>query len=141
MDATEKANLIVREQMYANDPFSKWLGIEIIEVSPGYCKLQMTIGPDMLNGFNLAHGGISFSLADSALAFASNGHGIQSLSIQTDIRHLKPLKLGDLVVAEAFEESVSRQFGHYRVELKSNGNLVGLFKGLVYRTSQEWNLD
>mgnify|MGYP000518893748 CR=1 FL=1 len=88
-------------KMYDNDPFSKWLGIELDAISEGSCQLSMTIRQDMLNGFGIAHGGITYSLADSALAFAANTHGRQSVSIDTSINHTEALKEGDTI--EAFE--------------------------------------
>ena len=71
------ANIIV-DKMLSGDAFSKWLGIEILDISNGYCKLKMKVRKEMTNGFNIAHGGITYSLADSALAFAANSDGIQS---------------------------------------------------------------
>ena len=79
-----KATQVIN-QMYENDAFSQWLGIERIEEGLGYCQLKMTIRSEMLNGFGIAHGGISFSLADSALAFACNSHGRRAVSIETSI--------------------------------------------------------
>ena len=80
--------------MYDQDAFSQWLGIEIIEVSEGNCQLKMTVKKEMLNGFKIAHGGIAYSLADSALAFAANTHGNKSLSLETSISHLEIVKKG-----------------------------------------------
>ena len=74
MNQSEK----IVDKMYQNDAFSQWLGIEVVEVKDGYCKLNMTVRKEMLNGFQIAHGGIAYSLADSALAFASNSHGRKS---------------------------------------------------------------
>ena len=79
----------VVDKMLSGDAFSKWLGIEILEISSGYCKLKMKVRKEMTNGFNIAHGGITYSLADSALAFAANSYGTQSLSIETSINHAK----------------------------------------------------
>ena len=91
MDPKKLATKVV-DQMYNNDPFSQWLGIERVEDGEGTSILKMTVRREMLNGFAIAHGGITYSLADSALAFASNSHGIQSVSIETGISHIKPLK-------------------------------------------------
>ena len=71
----DKAEQIV-SKMIENDAFSQWLGIEVINVSEGTCKLKMTIRDEMTNGFKIAHGGISYALADSALAFAANSYGL-----------------------------------------------------------------
>jgi len=125
-------------KMYDNDPFSNWLGIEVDAVSEGSCQLSMTIRPEMLNGFGIAHGGITYSLADSALAFAANTHGRQSVSIDTSINHTETLKEGDQIIATAIEESLKNRFGFYRIEIKKGDVLVALFKGTVYRTNKDW---
>ena len=96
------ANIIV-DKMLSGDAFSKWLGIEILEISNGYCKLKMQVRKEMTNGFNIAHGGITYSLADSALAFAANSYGLQSLSIKTSINHKKKVMNGDTLIAETKE--------------------------------------
>ncbi|NQY29105.1 MAG: hotdog fold thioesterase [Flavobacteriaceae bacterium] len=125
-------------KMYDNDPFSKWLGIEVDAISEGSCQLSMTIRKEMLNGFGIAHGGITYSLADSALAFAANTHGRQSVSIDTSINHTETLKEGDRIVAIAIEESLKNRFGFYKIEIKREDTIVALFKGTVYRTNKEW---
>ncbi|MFD0963571.1 PaaI family thioesterase [Pseudofulvibacter geojedonensis] len=125
-------------KMYDNDPFSKWLGIEIEQISEGTCSLSMTIKKDMLNGFGIAHGGVTYSLADSALAFAANTHGKQSVSIDTSINHTEALKEGDKIVAVAKEESLKNKFGFYKIEIKRDDTIVALFKGTVYRTNKDW---
>jgi acyl-CoA thioesterase len=128
------------DMMMTNDYFSQWLGIEVLEVTQGYCKLQMVVRKDMLNGFGIAHGGITYSLADSALAFASNSHGVKAVSIETSISHTESLNEHDLMIAEAFEEKCSNKIGIYTVKVTrlSDEKLVALFKGTVYRTSQNW---
>ncbi|HBI00565.1 MAG TPA: thioesterase, partial [Flavobacterium sp.] len=97
-----KPNEIVNK-MFQNDAFSQWLGIAVEEVSEGKCILSMTIRKEMTNGFGIAHGGITYSLADSALAFAANSHGRQSVSIDTSINHIEALKEGDKIIAIATE--------------------------------------
>jgi acyl-CoA thioesterase len=125
-------------KMYDNDPFSSWLGITIEHVAEGSCKLSMTIRQEMLNGFGIAHGGITYSLADSALAFAANTHGRQSVSIDTSINHTESLKEGDKITAIAIEESLKNRFGFYKIEIKKDDTIVALFKGTVYRTNKDW---
>jgi acyl-CoA thioesterase len=132
------ARHIVFNKMLAHDAFSQWLGIEVLEVEPGRVSLTMTVREDMLNGFGIAHGGITYSLADSALAFASNGHGYQCVSVQTDIRHLKPVSAGDVLHALATEDHLGKTMGHYRVEIRRGEDLVALFQGMVYRTGKPW---
>lgn len=134
----KKASQIV-QQMMENDAFSQWLGIEVLETGPGYCRLQMTVRPEMTNGFGIAHGGIAYSLADSALAFASNGHGQQALSIDTSIAHTSPVKAGQTLSATATEKSCTRRTGLYDVEITDpQGHTVAHFRGTVYRTAKEW---
>lgn len=126
-------------RMYDNDPFSRWLGIERVEESPGHCILRMQVREEMTNGFGVAHGGIAYSLADSALAFASNAHGRHALSIETSISHLKPVYAGDVLVAVAREKQLGRRLARYEVEVAlADGSPVALFKGTVYRKDAEW---
>ena len=140
MTAEEKAYKVV-SKMYDNDPFSQWLGIERLEVGPGHCRLRMKIRREMLNGFAIVHGGITFSLADSAFAFASNSRGRHAVSIDTSISHMVSLKNGDIITATAIEEQLGHRIGHYRVEVRTEaGEMVALFRGIVYRKSQEWEV-
>ena len=125
--------------MYDNDAFSQWLGIEVVEVKDGYCELKMTVRKEMLNGFQIAHGGIAYSLADSALAFASNSHGRKSLSVETSISHTVSVKEGDVLTANTEELSLSDKIGVYHITITNQDNQeVAYFKGTVYRTSKEW---
>lgn len=129
----------VVDQMMAGDAFSQWLGIERLEEGAGHCSLRMMVREEMLNGFHIAHGGISYALADSALAFASNGHGQKAVSVETSISHLRPVKAGDTLTAIATEDHCSRKIGVYRVEvMNQSGQMVALFKGTVYRTGEDW---
>ncbi len=129
----------VVSKMYEADWFSQWLGIECVKVEQGYCVLRMAIRKEMLNGFGIAHGGITYSLADSALAFASNSHGRMSISIETSISHTVSLKEGDIITAIAEEMNLSNKIGIYQVTIKNQKEeTVALFKGTVYRTSKNW---
>jgi acyl-CoA thioesterase len=139
-DSKSRITAIV-DAMMSKDYFSQWLGIERLEEKEGFCKLRMTVRPEMCNGFEIAHGGISYSLADSALAFASNSHGRQAVSIETSISHLKPLKAGDIIIATAEEKSRSSKIAIYDVRVeKETGELAALFKGTVFRKETEWNV-
>lgn len=127
--------------MFDNDPFSQWLGIERVEDGPGHSVLRMTVRREMCNGFGLAHGGITFSLADSALAFASNSHGRKSVSIETSISHTVAARPGDVLTATAVQEHLSNKIANYRVTVTNqNGVVVALFKGTVYRLGGEWEV-
>jgi acyl-CoA thioesterase len=125
--------------MYDNDPFSIWLGIERMLVETGKCVLRMTVRNEMLNGFSIAHGGITYSLADSCLAFASNSHGIQSVSVETSISHTKAVKEGDVLTATSEEMNLTRSIGIYHITVTNQRDeTVALFKGTVYRTGKTW---
>ena len=127
------------ELMMAEDALSNWLGIEVVSVGPGRCVASMTVREEMVNGFRIAHGGITFSLADSAFAFASNSHGRKSMSIECSINHLSQVNIGDRLTAVATESSISNKLGVYHVEVTDQEDKkVALFKGVVYRTSSIW---
>jgi len=129
----------VVDQMFTNDPFSKWMGIERLVVAPGRCVLRMNVREEMLNGFAIAHGGITYSLADSCLAFASNSHGIQAVSVETSISHTKPVKANDSLTATAVEMSCSTRIGIYHITVTNQTDtVVALFKGTVFRTGKHW---
>ena len=125
-------------KMLSQDDFSKWLGITILECEIGHCKLGMTIKKDMLNSMNKAHGGISYSLADTAFGFAANTHGKYAVSIETSINHIEALEEGDYLVAECVIEKVNTKLGFNIIEVKRGEELVALFKGVVYRTQKDW---
>ena len=126
-------------KMFDQDAFSQWLGIEIIDMYEGFCQLKMTIRKEMLNGFQIAHGGIAYSLADSALAFASNSQGRKSLSVETSISHTVSIKEGDVLTVTTKELSLSDKIGVYLITIINQSNEdVAYFKGTVYRTSKEW---
>jgi acyl-CoA thioesterase len=129
----------VVDQMFNNDPMSQWLGIERVEDGAGISVLRMTVREEMLNGFAIAHGGIAYSLADSALAFASNSHGIQAVSIETSISHVAAVKLGDVLTTRVIEQNLTKRTGLYAVEVfNQEQKVVAYFKGTVYRTGKPW---
>ncbi|MEM1322489.1 MAG: hydroxyphenylacetyl-CoA thioesterase PaaI [Bacteroidota bacterium] len=137
----DKAHQIVKQQMYENDAFSQWLGIEVVELEKGRALLKMTVREEMTNGFKIAHGGITYALADSALAFACNSHGRKTVSVETSIAHTRPVPVGTVLWAEAKEEHLGNKIANYSVKIKNQEQeLVALFKGTVYRTSQEWEI-
>jgi len=124
--------------MMARDAFSQWLGLEILAVAPNAVTVRMTVRPEMVNGFGVCHGGVTFALADSALAFASNTHGKVTVSIENGIRYPSPVAPGDVLTATAVQESASRRLAYFDVTVrKADGEAVGLFRGTVYRTQRD----
>jgi acyl-CoA thioesterase len=137
---SESSNLSTQDilaLMLQRDRFSQWLGLEIDEYAAGYCKLHYRITDAMLNGLNSVHGGILFSAADSALAFACNSHGILSVALDVSISFTKAAKSGDLLTVEAREVHLGRKIGVYDIRTTNEqGELVAFFKGTAYRTSK-----
>ena len=125
-------------KMLSQDAFSQWLGIEILECEIGRCKVGMTIRKEMLNSMNKAHGGISYSLADTAFGFTANTHGKYAVSIETSVNHIEALEEGDYLTAEATLNLQKTKLGFNIVEVKRGEELVALFKGVVYRTQKDW---
>ncbi|MFM9986620.1 MAG: hotdog fold thioesterase [Flavobacteriales bacterium] len=140
MSPEEKAKKIV-DKMYNNDPMSQWLGIQRLQDGPGISRLSMVVREEMLNGFSIVHGGITYCLADSALAFASNGHGIQAVSIETSISHVAPVSSGDTLYTVVEEKNLTNRTGLYFISVQNqNEKVVAYFKGTVFRTGKEWEI-
>lgn len=123
--------------MVERDEFTRWLGIEVMHVGPERCECRMVVRPEMVNGFGVAHGGIVFSLADSAFAFACNTHGRVTVSIENSITYPEAIRPGDLLTASASQDAASSRLSYYRVDVRNqHGATVGLFRGTAYRTSR-----
>ena len=132
----------VFDLMYARDGFSRWLGIELIAVGEGTATLRMAVRPEMLNGFAVAHGGITYSLADSAFAFACNSFGRLSVSIETSITHTQAVRAGDVLIAEARLITHSNKIGTYQATVTNqSGDIVAVFKGICYKTDKQLDTD
>lgn len=133
------ASHLIPKKMLSLDSFSQWLGIEILECEIGHCKVGMTIRKEMLNSMNKAHGGITYSLADTAFGFSANTYGKFAVSIETSINHIEALEEGDYITAESIIEETKNKLGFHIIEVKKDKKVVALFKGVVYRTSKEWS--
>lgn len=139
IDNKKVAEMIAKELMWGNDAFSQLLNIQILEITPGFCRVRCTVSSKMLNGFYIAHGGITYSLADSALAFGSNAHNIKAVSIETSISHIRKVLEGDVLTAVCEEKNLSGKFGIYEVIVTNQKDeKVALFKGTVFRTGEKW---
>lgn len=123
--------------MMQHDLFSQWLGIEVLEIKEGYSKIKMTIRKEMINGFGIIHGGIAFSLADSAFAFACNNRNNLSVALDTSINFIKPVHVDDVLTAEATELHNGKSTGLYHINIyNQHDHQVAQFKGLCYRTGK-----
>jgi acyl-CoA thioesterase len=124
-------------KMMQDDLFSQWLGIKVLLTGEGYSKLQMTLREEMVNGFGVIHGGICFSLADSAFAFACNSRNNLSMALDTNITFTKATRPGDVLTAEAKELHNGRSTGLYLITVTNqNEEQVALFKGTCFRTGK-----
>ena len=132
----ELANKVVSKMM-TNDSFSQWMGLEVLEVREGYSKVQMTIRKEMLNGFGIVHGGLAFSLADSAFAFACNNRNNISVALDVTITFTKAVNVGDILTAEAKEIHNGKSTGVYLITIINQNNAqVAFFKGTCLRTGK-----
>ena len=137
-DLKPTPNHLISYKMLAQDAYSQWLGIEILECEIGRCKVALKVRPEMLNSMQKAHGGITYSLADTAFGFAANTHGKFAVSIETSINHIEAVNEGDYLVAESVIEKVNNKLGFNIIEVKRGDEMVALFKGVVYRTQKDW---
>ncbi len=136
MDKDEQARRVVDHIMEA-DLFSQWLGVEIIEIKEGYSKIKMKLRKEMINGFGIIHGGIAFSLGDSAFAFACNNRNVLSVALDTSINFTKPTHPGDELTAEAKEIHNGKSTGLYIITITNqHDHQVALFKGTCFRTKR-----
>jgi acyl-CoA thioesterase len=115
--------------MWAGDAASQALGMEILEVGPGRATLSMSVRADMVNGHGIGHGGFTFTLADSAFAFACNSYNRSTVAASCEIRFLAPTRLGDVLVASAVERTREGRDGVYDVTVRSGDLLVAELVG------------
>lgn len=126
-------------QMMAADTMSQWLGIEVMESGPGVCRCRLNVRDDMVNGFGIAHGAITYALADSTLAFAVNAQGRHAVSVTSTIQHLAPVMLGDAIESRAIVRSEGRRVVHVDVEVTNqHGERVAWLTATGYKRSTSW---
>ena len=128
----------VFQKMMATDYFSQWLGLQLVSISEGSCVLQMQVRAEMLNGFGMLHGGVTFAFADSCFAFASNSHNRLSVSLNAAMTYVKAATVGDTISATATERARTNKTATYDITVlnKANQEIIALFHGTVYRTSK-----
>jgi acyl-CoA thioesterase len=136
-DPNTEARRVV-EHMMQHDRFSQWLGIELLDIKTGESCIRMKVREEMVNGFGIAHGGVAFSLADSAFAFACNNRNQLSVALDTSINFTREVRVGDTLTATAKEEHNGRSTGLYTIRIvNQDEKLVAQFKGLCYRTDKK----
>lgn len=128
----------IAQYMLKQDEFSKWMGIKLIEVREKYCLIEMPVKPEMINGLKTVHGGITFSLADSALAFSSNNTNEASVALNCMINFTKAVRIGDTLTAESNLISDTRKTGVYDISITNQHKvLVATFRGTVYKIDKK----
>lgn len=133
----DKLAIDVVDHMMDHDFFSQWMGIEVLEIREGYSRIKMVIRKEMVNGFGIVHGGIPFSMADSAFAFACNNRNVLSVALDTSINFIKPVHIDDVLTAEAIELHNGKSTGLYHITITNQkDHMVAKFKGLCYRTEK-----
>jgi acyl-CoA thioesterase len=133
-DENETGPQQIAAYMQQHDRFARLLGIELIEVKPGYAQTRLVVRDELLNSVDLTHGGASFGLADYTFALASNSHGKVSVGLNAQINYTAPSKKGDVLTATATEQKFSSRTGLYTIEIRNSDNtLVALFNGTVFR--------
>ena len=126
-------------QMMEADAMSQWLGIEVLESAPGVCRCRLNVRDDMVNGFGIAHGAITYALADSTLAFAVNAQGRHAVSVTSTIQHLAPVMLGDIIESQAIMRSEGQRVVHVDVEVTNQrGERVAWLTATGYKRSTSW---
>ena len=135
---SKKMHPIVAQMMEA-DAMSQWLGIEVLESAPGVCRCRLNVRDDMVNGFGIAHGAITYALADSTLAFAVNAQGRHAVSVTSTIQHLAPVMLGDVIESQAIMRSEGQRVVHVDVEVTNQrGERVAWLTATGYKRSTSW---
>lgn len=128
----------VRTEMYLRDPAAQALGIAVEAIGPGFARCRMTVRADMLNGHDTCHGGLTFTLADAAFAYACNAYNRVTVALGAQITFIAPARAGDVLIATAKEQSRAARTGVYDVEVtKTDGTLIALFRGNAYETRGE----
>ena len=129
MDALKRAQESARH-MLERDTCSRNLGISIDVRAPGSVIAKMDVTDELVNGFGVCHGGIVFTLADTAFAFACNAYNDQTLSVSANIEWLKPVRAGNALTATASEDTRSGRHGYYTVHVHNKDDeLVAIFHG------------
>ncbi len=128
-DAAEIARLSA-DAMWADDHASKGMGMEVLDIGPGFARLGMTVTEVMLNGHGSCHGGFIFSLADSAFAFACNSHGQPAVAQHCAVTYVTPGRLGMRLVADAKERQRGERSGIYDITVRDEtGTVIAEFRG------------
>ncbi len=127
----------VGEALQSKDLAGKHLGLRLLEIRPGYAQVSITIRPDMVNGHGICHGGVTYTLADTAFAYASNARNEKSVALHCSINYTNPVYVDDQLIATGSEQTLKGRHGIYDVTVTNqNEQIVALFRGQAYRTQE-----
>jgi acyl-CoA thioesterase len=127
------------EVMWREDRASKWLGMQLDELRPGYARLSMTVAENMANGQEMCHGGLIFTLADSSFGFACNSRNQRAVAASCTIEFLAPAKVGDRLTAECREQALAGRTGVYDSRVTNQkGELIALLRGKSATVKGTW---
>lgn len=125
------------KDLMENDPFARELGVELLEVRPGYARVSLRTRSEHLNFLGLVHGGAIFSLADAGFAAASNSYGTRAVALQISIDFLRPPKKESRLEAEVWQDARAGKMGHYLMEVRDDeGEPVARLSGWAYHTGR-----
>jgi len=128
----------VGKAMWAHDQASQLLGLRLLDIAPGRARVELTVRREMTNGFGTCHGGVIFTLADSAFAYACNSHNKNTVASACHIDFLAPAKVGETLIAEGVELSMAGRTGVYDITVRNgDGRAIALFRGKAYRINGE----
>lgn len=132
IDFEANARMLLRK-----DRFCRWAGMELVDVGEDHASVSMTVRPEMINAFGVCHGGVTFALADSAFATASNADGKMALALEVNISYTKKVFAGELLIARAQLKSDTTKVAVYEVTvINRKEETVALFRGTVYKTNR-----
>jgi acyl-CoA thioesterase len=126
------------EELHAKDKAAQHFGIRILKLAPGEATLSMRVVEWMTQGHNICHGGFIFTLADTAMAYASNSGDLAHVALNANIDFLNPVREGQELIALAAEASSTKKTGMYKVSVTvKNGPLIAEFRGRTYGLSRK----
>lgn len=130
-DGADEVARVSCEQMWSDDAASRMLGMRLVSATPGAAVVSMTVRTDMVNGWDLCHGGLIAALADSAFALACNSRGVVTVASGFEVNLLEPARCGDELIAEAQETALRGRSGVYDVTVRRrrDGATIALFRG------------
>ena len=138
MSTAEKIAVAVGDGMYTRDYAAQALGIKLLDIRPGYARMEMLVRPDMVNGHDICHGGMIFTLADTAFAYACNSGNRVTVAQHCSITFIAAARKGDMLTATAEQRHRAGRTGITDINVTDQtGKLVAVFRGHSYQLDGE----